>query len=57
MGNNNNSGVLKFFGVLMILFGLVSLIWLQVTQDTFSIFACIALVLGVAIFYLAGKKN
>ena len=34
-----------------------TLIWLQVTQDTFSIFDCIALVLGVAIFYLAGKKN
>ena len=23
MGNNNNSGVLKFFGILMILFGLI----------------------------------
>ena len=113
MGNNHNSGVLKFFGVLMILFGLiyailgtvalmgkidgvlpghdaqeilivilayavsvlaiicgivcvglliaaiglVSLIWLQVTQDTFSISDCIALVMGAAIFYLAGKKN
>lgn len=50
-------GACRVCGLVIAAIGLVSLIWLQVTQDTFSIFDCIALVLGVAIFYLAGKKN
>ena len=50
-------GACRGFGLLIAAIGLVSLIWLQVTQDTFSISECFALVMGAAIFYLAGKKN
>ncbi|HIZ80553.1 MAG TPA: hypothetical protein H9722_00480 [Candidatus Mediterraneibacter pullistercoris] len=50
-------GVSRALGLVFAAFGLVSLIYLQVTQDTFSIFDCVALVFGIAIVYVAGKSN
>ncbi len=50
-------GVSRALGLVFAALGLVSLIYMQVTQDAFSIFDCIALVFGIAIFYVAGKSN
>ena len=44
-------------GLIFALIGLASLIYMQVTQGTFNIFDCIAMVFGIAIFVTAGKKD
>lgn len=50
-------GACRVFGIIIAALGLVSLIYLQVTESSFSIFDCIALVFGIAIFSVASKKN
>lgn len=50
-------GACRVVGIILALLGIISLIYTQVAQDSFNIFDCIALVLGVAIFTQARKKN
>ena len=50
-------GVCRAFGLLFAVVGLVSLIYMQVTQSSFNLFDCIAMVLGVAIYYLAKQEQ
>lgn len=45
----------KVFGAIFAIVGLVALIYLQVTQDSFSIFDCLAVCFGIAIFSIASK--
>ena len=52
-----NMQTARIFGGIIAVIGLVSLIYLQITQDTFNLFDCIAVVLGVSIFYQAGKAE
>lgn len=49
----------RVIGLIFAIVGLGSLIYTQLAHDAFNIFDCIAMVLGVAIFYLAksDKKN
>lgn len=47
----------RIFGGIIAVIGLVSLIYLQIAQDTFNLFDCIALLLGISIFYQAGKTE
>lgn len=49
--------VCRALGLVFAVLGLVSLIYLQITQDSFSIADCIALVLGAAIYGIARKEN
>lgn len=50
-----NTGLAKIFGAIFAIMGLVSLIYLQVTQDTFSIADCLATCFGISIFYISSK--
>ena len=50
------SGLAKGLGFLFAVAGLASLIYLQVTQDAFSIFDCLAVCFGVSIMFFASKK-
>ncbi len=52
-----NMQTARIFGGIIAVMGLASLIYLQITQDTFNLFDCIAVVLGVSIFYQAGKAE
>jgi len=45
--------IAKTISLIFAIVGLVSLIYNQVTQDTFNNFDCITMVLGAGIFYLA----
>lgn len=45
----------KVFGAIFAIAGIVSLIYLQVAQDTFSIFDCLAACFGISIFSIASK--
>ncbi len=45
----------KLFGAIFAAVGLVALIYLQVTQDAFRIFDCLAVCFGISIFYSALK--
>lgn len=49
------AGFSQVMGLLCAVVGVVSLIYAQVTQDSFNIFDCIGAVLGAAIFFTAGK--
>lgn len=49
--------VCRPMGLLFAVVGLVSLLYMQFTQDSFNIFDCIAMVFGIAISVAAGKKN
>lgn len=49
------TGMAKAFGIIFAAGGLVSLIYLQVTQSSFSIFDCLALCFGISIFCIASK--
>ncbi len=49
------TSIAKIFGILFAIVGLVSLIYMQVTQDTFSIMDCLAAGFGLSIFYFSGK--
>ena len=51
----NRSGA-SALGLVFAVLGLASLLYTQFTQDAFSLFDCVTMVLGVAIFYLARKK-
>lgn len=50
-----STGVAKVTGLLFAVLGLVSLIYLQVTQDSFNIVDCLAACYGVSIFSIASK--
>ena len=50
-----NAGAAKVFGAIFALVGVASLIYLQVTQDTFSIADCFAVCFGVSIFAISSK--
>ena len=50
-------GGCRVIGLILAILGLISLIYMQITQDAFSIFDCIALVLGAAIFGAARKAD
>lgn len=52
-----NVGASKVFGMLFCLLGLASLIYQQVTNDTFSTFDCLAMCFGAAIFSIASKTE
>ena len=45
----------KILGILFAIAGLVSLIYLQVSQDSFSIVDCLAVCYGISIFGIASK--
>ncbi len=45
----------KVFSAIFAIVGLASLIYLQITQDAFSIFDCLATCFGVSIFCIASK--
>lgn len=49
--------VCRTLGFVFAVVGLVSLIYTQVTQSTFNVFDCIAMVFGIAIFVTAGRKD
>ena len=49
--------VAKTIGIIFALLGLGSLVYTQLTQDTFNLFDCIAMVLGAATYYLAAKNK
>ena len=51
------ASICRPLGLLFGVIGLVSLLYLQFTQGSFNIFDCIAMVFGIAIFVVAGKKN
>lgn len=50
-----NTGSAKIFGVIFAIMGLLSLIYLQVTQGTFSMADCLAACFGISIFYISSK--
>lgn len=50
-----STGLAKICGIIFAAAGLIALIYVQVTQNTFSIFDCLALCFGIAIFTLASK--
>ena len=50
-----NTGLAKIFGAIFAVMGLASLIYLQITQDTFNIVDCLAACFGVSIFYISSK--
>lgn len=53
----NAYSVCRALGLVFAVLGLVSLLYLQFTQDSFSLADCIALVLGAAIYGIARKEN
>lgn len=50
-----NTGLAKVFSAILAIIGLGSLIYLQITQDTFSIVDCLAACFGISIFYISSK--
>ena len=50
-----NTGLAKIFGAIFAVIGLASLIYLQITQDTFNIVDCLAACFGISIFYISSK--
>lgn len=50
------AGACRVLGLILGIAGLAGLIYLQVTQDAFNLFDCIAMVLGFAIFGAARNK-
>lgn len=50
-----NTGLAKILGAVFAIVGLISLIYLQVTQDTFNIMDCLAVCFGVSIFSISSK--
>ena len=50
-----NVGASKLFGIIFAVLGLAALFYQQVTNDTFSIFDCMAMCFGVAIYFIASK--
>ena len=50
-----NTGLAKIFGAIFAVMGLASLIYLQITQDTFNIVDCLAACFGISIFYISSK--
>ena len=50
-----NVGASKLFGIIFAVLGLAALVYQQVTNDTFSIFDCMAMCFGVAIYFIASK--
>ena len=49
--------VCRPLGLIFAVIGLVSLLYMQFTQGTFSVFDCIAMVFGIAVAVTAGQKN
>lgn len=49
------TGSAKVFGLLFGVLGLAALVYQQVAQDSFSIFDCLAMCFGVAIYYIASQ--
>lgn len=47
----------SIMGLIVGLIGLLSLIYMQIAQNTFSIFDCVAMVLGFEIFSLSAKSK
>lgn len=52
-----NVGASKFFGIIFAVLGLISLIYQQIANGTFSTFDCLAMCFGVAIFSIASKME
>ncbi len=50
-----NVGAAKVFGLIFAVLGLGSLIYQQIGHDTFSVFDCLAMCFGVAIYSIASK--
>lgn len=50
-----NTGLAKVFSAILTIIGLGSLIYLQITQDTFSIADCLAACFGLSIYYTSSK--
>ena len=50
-------GTAKVIGLVFTIVGLASLIYVQLTQETFNTFDCIAMLLGVSIFYLSSTAK
>ena len=50
-------GNAKVIGLVFTIVGLASLIYVQLTQETFNTFDCIAMLLGVSIFYLSSTAK
>ena len=52
----NSTAVAKVLGAIIAIVALASLLYLQFTQNTFSIVDCVAACFGVSIYALASKK-
>lgn len=50
-----NTGLAKVFGAILAITGLASLIYLQITQDTFNVIDCLAACFGISIFSISSK--
>lgn len=50
-----NTGLAKFLSAILAIAGIVSLIYLQITQETFSIVDCLAACFGISIFSICLK--
>lgn len=50
-----NTGLAKFLSAILTIAGIVSLIYLQITQETFSIADCLAACFGISIFSICLK--
>lgn len=50
-------GTAKVIGLVFTIVWLASLIYVQLTQETFNTFDCIAMLLGVSIFYLSSTAK
>lgn len=50
-----NTGLAKFLSAILAIAGIVSLIYLQITQETFSIADCLAACFGISIFSICLK--
>lgn len=51
------AGASKFFGGIVAVLGLASLIYQQIAHDSFSTYDSLAMCFGAAIFSIAGKMN
>lgn len=51
-----SSGTARMLGIVFAIVGLVSLVYMQVSQDAFSFFDCLTMLLGVAIAFQAREK-
>ena len=50
-----NAGICKVLGIILLFFGAVSLLYIQITQNKFELFDMVVVVCGI--FYMVGSKK